>query len=429
MEKLTRKETVELQNKRLRATIQLAYRTKLYSEKFKKAGIHPLDIRSIKDLRKIPFSSKDDFVKDFRACIGDTANLSVYHTTSGTTGIPTIVGFTNNDVEVQISIEQRNLQIIGIKQDDVVHNTAPYGMFFAGVDLHEATRRLGAVVIPAGKLLTGKQQAHIISYFRPTVILGIPQFILKWKYDYEEIGEDPRHSSLRLAYALGEPLPEDVRKRIENEWDMEVRLGYGLTEAGSGAECEVRGYYHWPEDQTYVEVIDPETGESLGEDEEGELVYTTLTRTGTIAVRFRSGDISRLIFGECDCGRRNVRIALIKHRHDNLYKIKGTLTSPYAIDEAILKHPEIRNYLFVIDKDEKGVDTVKIYVEAQKQKPEILNDLAQRLGGAICFTPAEVKYVPLGSIMEIGRKAKRFVDLRKDETYQNIVREFMKRHD
>ncbi len=429
IEKLAHKEMVELQNKRLRSTINLAFKSKHYQEKLRKANIHPSDIRSLEDLEKIPFSSKNDIVKDFRSVIGDPASLSVYHTTSGTTGIPTIVGFTKNDVETQISIEKRNLQIIGVKKSDIVDNTTPYGLFFAGIDLHEAARRIGSVVIPAGKLLTGKQQAHIISYFKPTVILGIPQFMLKWKYDYEDLGEDPFKSSLRLAYTLGEPIPEKVRKRIENEWNLEVRAGYGLTEAGSGAECHFKGYYHWPEDQTYVEVIDPETGEQLGEDEEGELVYTTLTRTGTLAVRFRSGDISRLIYGECDCGRKTVRIALIKYRRDELVKIRGTLTSPYVIDEAILKRPEVRNYLFIIDKDEKGVDTVKIYIEAEKKKQDILKDLSERLGGAICFTPAEVIYVPLNSIIEIGRKARRFIDLRKEKSYEKVVREFMSEYD
>ncbi|MHA1593664.1 MAG: phenylacetate--CoA ligase family protein [Candidatus Baldrarchaeia archaeon] len=430
-ERIPRKELRELQNKRLRHIVKLAYeKSRTYHYKFKEAGVHPDDIKTVEDLPKLPFSSKDDYARDFRGVICDD-KIAVWHTTSGTTGLPTIVGFTANDVEVQTSLEARNLRVIGVTEKDIIHNTTPYGMFFAGICLHEGARKIGATVIPAGKMPTAKQHVWLVELFNPTVILGIPQFILKLSYVYEEVtGKDPAKSSIRLIYALGEPLPDTVRKRLEDRWGAEVRIGYGLTEAGSGAECEEKNGVHWPEDHTLVEVVDPKTGEPVGEGEEGELVYTTMTRTGSVAIRFRSRDLSRVILDECSCGRTLVRVLPPKYRKDDLIKIRGTLTSPYAIDRAIFAHPEIRNYLCVIEKDERGVtDILKVYIESEKEDPRIIMDLAQKLGGGICVTPNFIKFVPIGSIPEIGRKGKRVIDLRVENPYEDIVREFMKKFD
>ena len=428
IERLTREELQRLQKKRLRSTLKLAYeKTRFYRKKFKQARVQPNDIKTCDDLVKIPFSSKEDFSRDYLTSIA--SRVSVWHTTSGTSGLPTIIGFSDNDLEAQTSIEARNLRMIGVTSQDVVHNVTPYGMFFAGICLHEGARRLGAAVIPAGKLPTSKQQAVIIDAFKPTVILGIPQFILKLSYVYEkELEKDPRKSSLRLAYALGEPLPDIVREKLEDRWGVEVRIGYGLTEAGSAAECEEKDGVHWPEDHTLVEVIDPKTGERVSEGEEGELVFTTLTRTGTLSIRFRSNDFSHAIFEKCSCGRTLLKIAPPKYRLDDLVKIRGTLTSPFAIDSAIFEFPEIRNYLFVVDKDPSGiVDLIKIFVEADYQDPNTKEGLAEKLGGGICVTPNMIKYVPLSSIPTIGRKEVRFVDLRKDTPYKDAVKEFMKR--
>ncbi|MHC1582870.1 MAG: phenylacetate--CoA ligase family protein [Candidatus Syntropharchaeia archaeon] len=417
-----------MKEKKLQATIKLAYeKSPFYRRRFKEAGIVPSDIKNYDDLVKLPFMSKEDIVRNYKSVICD--KVSVYHTTSGTSGIPTVIGFSKNDVEVQISIEKRNLLTVGIGEDDIVHNTTPYGMFFAGIDLHEAARDIGATVIPAGKLLTAKQQVEIINRFEPTAILGIPQYILKLGYAYEEIlGKDPRESSLKKAYLLGEPLPDSMRKRIEDLWGIETRQGYGLSEAGSAAECEELNGLHWPNDHTLVEVIDRETGERVSPGEEGELVYTTITRTGTVVIRFRSNDISHIIPDECSCGRKTVRIAPIKYRFDDLCKIRGTLTSPYTIDEVIFRYDGVRNYLCVVEKDERGVmDRMKIYIESDRRDPKVIAELYEKLGGGICVNPDEIKYVEKGMRPQIGRKEKRFIDLRKENPYKDIVREFMEK--
>jgi len=418
-----------LQTRRLRTSLTLAYqKTRLYRRKFKEAGIRPGDIKKIDDLDRLPFSTKKEIAEDYTAAVAE--KVSVWHTTSGTSGSPTIVGFSRIDVENQILMEERNLRIAGVTDRDVVHNVTPYGMFFAGTCLHEAARRIGATVIPAGKMPTSKQQALIVDLFKPTVIVGVPQFILKLSYTYEEeYGKDPAKATVRKAYALGEPLPEAVRKKIENRWNMDVRIGYGLTEAGSGAECEEKNGVHWAEDQSLVEIVDPQTGERVGEGEEGEVVFTTLTRTGTMAIRFRSNDETRAIAEKCSCGRTFIRLLPPKYRFDDLVKIRGTLTSPYAIDGAIFEYPEIRNYLFVVEKDRTGVtDQIKIFLEATREDPKTVDSLSQKLGGGICVSPNFIRYVPMGSIPPIGRKEARFVDLRKETAYRGMVRDFMQKY-
>ncbi|MEM4674695.1 MAG: AMP-binding protein [Nitrososphaerota archaeon] len=424
---MSRSELEEHQNKLIRRVVKLAYNTRVYRRKFDEAGLKPSDIRTTEDLVKLPFSSKVDLVSDYMGAVGDPSDISVFHTTSGTSGTPTVVCFTNNDVEVQISLEARNLLTAGFRKGDVVQNTTPYGMFFAGIDIHEAARRIGAVVVPAGKQPTAKQQAWIINFFRPTGLIGIPQFILKWGYVYEELFGDPKEVGLKKVYALGEPLPEEKRKRIEDIWGAEVRVGYGLTEAGSGGECEERYGVHWPEDHTFVEVVDPETGERLGEGEKGELVFTTLTRTGTLALRYRSRDYSCIIEDKCSCGRVTRRVLPPEYRLDGLIKIKGALTSPFAIDAAVFRHEGVRDYLLVI-REENGADRIDLFIDADEDKPEILASLAERLGGVVCFTPTFVHRVDKGGIPEIGRKAKKVIDLRGQTEYDEALKSFLEKY-
>ena len=426
---MSREELLKLQEKRFKRTMELAFRTPLYREKFKEAGLTPADIIGIKDLVKIPFSSKQDIIKDYKAAIADPNDLSVYHTTSGTSGTPTIVGYTNNDIEVQISNEARNLQTAGFKKGDTVMNCCPYGMFFAGTCIHEALRRIGAVVVPAGKQASSRQQADMIHFYRPTGVIGIPQFLIKWATLYEEMfGEDPRESSLGRGYALGEPVPESKRKRIEDMWDIDLRIGYGLSEVGSGGECEEKHGVHWPEDLSFVEVVDPETGERVADGERGELVYTTLSRTGTLAVRFRSRDSSYIVGEKCPCGRVTKRIMPPEFRLDGLIKIKGTLTSPFSIDSAIFSYDGVRDYLVVIREDPSGLDRIDVFIDAESFTPSQLESLYDRFGGAVWFKPSSVKIVEKDSIPVIGRKGKKIIDLRTQADYGEELKNFLEKY-
>jgi phenylacetate-CoA ligase len=207
-------------------------------------------------------------------------------------------------------------------------------------------------------------------------------------------------------------------------WGVEVRQGYGLSEAGTGAECEERNGFHWCEDHCLVEVVDEE-GERVGEGEDGELVYTTISRTGTLAIRFKSNDYSHII-DECSCGRNTIKIAPVTHRIDELVKIRGTLTSPYNIDSMLFSYKNVQNYLCVVEKDKIGTDQMKIFIESDRKDARVTMDLSGKMGGSICVNPNIIKYVPIGSIPSIGSKEKRFVDLRKDNEYNDEVKDFMK---
>jgi phenylacetate-CoA ligase len=426
---MTRDELLRLQEKKFKHTMELAFKTPLYREKYKEARLRPADITSIKNLEKLPFSSKQDIVKDYRAAIADPGDLSVFHTTSGTSGTPTVVGYTNNDVEVQTSNEERNLLTAGIKKGDVVINTSPYGMFFAGLCFHEALRRIGAVVVPAGKLASSRQQVDMIHFYRPTSIIGIAQFILKWATMYGDMfNEDPRVSSLEKGYALGEPVPEVKRKRTEDIWGIDLRIGYGLTEAGSGGECEEKFGVHWPEDLSFVEVIDPETDERVPEGERGELVYTTLSRTGTLAIRFRSRDSSYIVSGGCSCGRITRRVVPPEYRLDGLIKIKGALTSPFAIDSAIFNYNGVRDYLVVVSEDSSGLDHIDVFIDSDSLTPSQLNSISDRFGGKLWFNPSSVKVVEKDSIPVIGRKGKKLIDLRAEGDYGDELKTFLEKY-
>lgn len=424
--KTSRQTLSRLQESRLRRTVRLAYRkTRLYREAMDGAGLKPEDIRGYDDLVKLPFLSKAELSKDHLAATAD--RVSVWHTTSGTTGQPCIIGFSEKDLETQTMMEARNLKTIGVSSRDVVQNVTPYGMFFAGICIHEGIRRLGATVVPAGKTPTSWQHAKFIETFKPTVIVGIPQFILKLSYIYEEnTGRPSEEAGVKRIYAIGEPLPMSVRQRLEEKWRADVYAGYGLTEVGSGAECELHLGVHWCEDCAYTEVVDPETGERVGWGEPGELVYTSLTRTGTMVIRFRSRDFSRVFKDECQCGRTFMRIMPPEHRLDDLVKVKGVLTNPCALDDALFSFPEVRNYLCIIDKDERGADEVRLYIESARQDSAFQSALKENLVGRSWFSPSHVKYVPPGKIPNIGRKGVRLIDLRSGSTYMEEAAQFLR---
>ncbi len=368
---------------------------------------------------KLPFITKDDLAGDPTSVVAD--KIAVWHTTSGTTGRPTIVGFSSKDLETQIGIEARNLQGIGLSANDVVQNLTPYGMFFAGICLHQAAQRIGASVVPAGKTPSARQQIQYVQIFKPTALIGIPQFIMRLG---NMIGrDDPR--SVKLIYALGEPLANSVRDRLSELWNAEVYEGYGLTEGASGAECDEHEGVHWPEDHCHVEVVDPETGDVLGPGEEGELVYTTLSRTGTISIRFRSRDYSAVIADECACGSKLLRVIPPKFRLDDLMKVKGTLISPYQLDEAVFSRPGIQNYLCVIERGERSGDVVRLFVEGDSADLNLRKDMANRFGEASWISPQDVFIVRRGSIPSIGRKGLRVIDLRSSPEYSDEIRELM----
>ena len=401
----------------LKNTMKLAYKTKLYGNKMKERNITPKDFKSVEDLKKMPIVSKKDIVKDFWGAIGDKKNIFKFHTTSGTSGTPTAVGFTYNDWDIYVEQNVRCLKLADITKNDVVYNSTPYGMFFAGFVVHDAARVLGARIIPAGKLSTGKQHLDLMKMFNATVFIGIPQYLLKLGYYLQEMDKDPREYTLKKAYVLGEPLPESKRKKIEDIWDIDVRIGYGLSEVGAGAECKEKCGLHWPDDHVLVEVLNKDNSGK------GELCYTTITKTGTLAIRFASGDHSKIIEEKCACGRKSILIDYIEERLDDLTKIKGTLISPFTIDNVLFQFNEIRNYLFIVDS-KNGLDEARIYIELLEEENEkLITKIKNALLSSISVS-TKIKIVEKDVIPIIGRKGKRFIDLRKDTNHKNSIHKF-----
>ncbi len=417
------KDLIKLQENRLRKVIHYAYdNTRLYKNKLKSVGLKPDDIKTLDDLKKIPFSSKIDIVSDPEGAVGDLNNVFKIHTTSGTSGQgETIVFFTKSDWKTYVAQNVRCLVRCGCTAKDRYYNSTPYGMFFAGQVLHDAAKELGGFIIPASTLKTGMAHLNNIfnPIFRPTVFIGLPQYFLRWGNTWKKIGKNPSDSTLKKAYVLGEPVPPSVRKKIEDLWGVDCKIGYGLSEIGAGSECEEKNGIHWPEDDVIVEVVDPKTGEVLGPNEKGELVFTTLNKTGTIAIRYKSGDESSILGRGCACGRNLVRISLIEQRLDDLTKIKATLVNPYQFESAMFNN-DIRTYLCVIDKVEDS-DVIRIYVDADESN-NLKNKIVQSIKTHLKLSPTSVKFVE--NIPQIGRKGKRFIDLRKKHPMAEIVREF-----
>ncbi|MBN1800032.1 MAG: AMP-binding protein [Candidatus Lokiarchaeota archaeon] len=395
--------------------MNLAYKTLLYGGLYRRQGIEKDSINGLVDLKKLPTVSKSDLTRNFYEAIGKPRDVVKFHTTSGTSGTPTVVAFTHNDWDIYVKQNIKCLRLIGANKYDIIYNATPYGMFFAGLVLHDAIIGLGAKVIPAGALSSTSAHFNLFELFKPTVYIGIPQYLLKLAKDYLDIGKDPRELAFERAYCLGEPLNEKKRKLIEDLWDIEVYCGYGLSEIGAGSECCEKVGFHWPVEDVHVEVLEEHHSK-------GELTYTTLRKTGTLAIRFRSRDLGHIIDEPCACGDKSPLISHIEERLDDLVKIKGTLISPYAIDSAMYSFKNVRNYLFVIEEI-RGLDNVTIYIEGNNVNSLLIK---KAIKNATFITPNTVKMVSKDSIPLIGRKGKRFIDLRKENSYNNIIQNFAK---
>lgn len=395
--------------------MDLIFKTPLYANLYKSHGISRSDIKSIEDLVKLPTVSKKDINEDYTKAVAIPNDVIKYHTTSGTSGNPTVVAYTKNDWEIYTRQNAKCMQLIGATKHDIFYNTTPYGMFFAGMVVHDGAIRLGGKVVPAGTLSTAEAHLNLIKIFNPTVFIGIPQFLLKLGRTIVDQGNDPRELSIKRAYCLGEPLPEKKRQLIEDLWDIDIYLGYGLSEIGAGAECSEKLGYHWPIDDVLVEVLDEKNGK-------GEFTYTTLTKTGTLAVRFRSRDLGYIFDEPCPCGEKTPLISHIEERIDDLVKIKGTLISPFAVDDAIYSFKDVNNYLFIIDDDE-GIDSVRVYIDGIDINPL---SIKKAVYSKTYITPKSITLVEKDSIPLISRKGKRFIDLRKDNPYNNKIRNFEK---
>ena len=368
-ETLPREALDALQLKRLQQVAGRVYHTVgFYKKAFDEAGVTPDDIRTLDDIRRLPFTTKQD-LKDnypFGLFTVPMSNIVRLHASSGTTGKPTVVGYTKRDIETWSRLMARSLVAAGLTKNDIIHNAYGYGLFTGGLGVHYGAERLGASVIPMSGGST-KKQIMILQDFGPTAICCTPSYALYLAERGEGMGVDMRSLRLRVGIFGAEPWSEKMRQEIEDRLDIKALDIYGLSEIigpGVAMECaEGRNGLHVFEDHFIVETINPETGETVPYGEEGELVFTSLTKEAFPLIRYRTRDMSRLMSEACRCGRTHVRMERVSGRSDDMLIIRGVNVFPSQIESVLLGIEGLEpHYELIVDR-EGNLDTLEIHVE------------------------------------------------------------------
>jgi len=419
------RKTIEAaQLERLRATVAQAMKAPMYAKRFAEAGVTPDSIRTLDDARRIPFTTKNDLRSQYPhglACV-PYEDFVRMHCSSGTTGSPVAICYTKEDIDLWANLMARSMFTAGVRKNDVFQNMSGYGMFTGGLCIHYGAERLGCLTIPAGAG-NSKRQLKLMHDFGTTVAHILPSYALHLGSTLQTEGEDPRKLPLRLALVGAEPYTELTRQRIQEMFDIRVHNSYGLSEMngpGVGIECEYRNGMHIWEDSYLLEIVNPDTGEPVPDGEIGELVLTNLCRRGMPVLRYRTHDLTRILPGECPCGRHHRRIDRILGRSDDMMILKGVNIYPMQIEAVLMGFEEVgKNYLIVLEHD--GLrDTMRVQVELREENfvedMRHLNGIQERIARAlrdeILITP-KVELVQSNSLPTSEGKAKRVLDLRE----------------
>jgi len=356
LESMPREELTSLQLVRLKSTIKAAFRNPFYSEKLRKAGIEtPADIKTLSDVLRIPFTTKDDLRSAFPVDHLSVPHKEVVrlHSSSGTTGKPTVIYHTRTDLMHWTELVSRSLVAVGCTEEDIFQNMMTYGLFTGGLGLHYGAENLGMMVIPVSSGNT-ERQVKLMQDFNTTVLHATPSYLLHIHSYCKANNIDVKSLPLRRAVIGAEPHSEDIRKKIENLYDIDVYNCYGLSELngpGVAFECLEKHDMHVWEDSYIAEIIDPETEEPLPDGEEGELVLTSLGRAAVPLLRYRTRDLTSINPELCKCGRTHRRIRRIKGRTDDMMIINGVNVYPSQIEEVLMRFSEIgTNYRIEIEK-------------------------------------------------------------------------------
>lgn len=411
-----------LQLKRMQWSLTHAYdNVPHYKKQFDAAGAHPDDLKTLSDLAKFPFTYKDDLRQNYPFGLFAVPQEQIIriHASSGTTGKPTVVGYTQNDIDMWSDMVARSMRASGTRPGDIVHVGYGYGLFTGGLGAHYGAERLGCTVVPVSGGMT-ERQVMLIEDFKPTTIMVTPSYMLNILEQYEKMGLDPKASSLEVGIFGAEPWTNSMRESIEESFDMHAVDIYGLSEVmgpGVANECvETKDGLHLWEDHFYPEIIDPETGDVLPDGEVGELVFTTLTKEGLPIIRYRTRDLSRLLPGTARTMRRMEKIT---GRADDMIILRGVNVFPTQIEEQVLKIDALAPY-FQIELSKDGVmDSMTVLVETNPDansgdaRDTAGKALASRIKDVIGVTSAVVVGEP-GSVERSQGKARRVVDLRQD---------------
>ncbi len=367
------------QLKRLKWSIRHAFENvPKCKERFDEAGVHPDDLQQLCDLSKFPFTCKNDLRDNypFGLFAVPRSDLIRLHASSGTTGKPTVVGYTKRDIEIWADLCARSLRAAGLRKGDMVHNAAGYGLFTGGLGMHYGIERLGATVVPMGGGRT-EQQVGLITDFQPDGIIVTPSYMLNIIEQFHKAGLDPRESSLKVGLLGAEPWTEAMRVEIESVCDMHAVDLYGLSEIiGPGVACECvetkDGPVIW-EDHFLPEIIDPATGEVLPDGETGELVLTTLTKEGLPMIRYRTRDLTRLLPGTARSMRR---MAKVTGRSDDMMILRGVNVFPSQIEEQVMATRGLASH-YQIELYKAGrMDAMRVHVEATPESTDEMSKTA-----------------------------------------------------
>jgi phenylacetate-CoA ligase len=422
---LPRPELERLQLERLRETVRrVIAHVPMYRDRFREAGIGPESIRSLDDLRRLPFTTKQD-LRDhypfglFAVPLPDVARI---HASSGTTGKMTVVGYTRRDIETWAEIIARSLVCAGVGRGDIVHNAYGYGLFTGGLGVHYGAERLGTTVIPMSGGNT-KRQVMILQDFGATVLTCTPSYALNIAEVIEQLGVDPASLKLRVGIFGAEPWSEAMRKEIEKRLHLDALDIYGLSEVmgpGVAMECLAKQGPHVFEDHFIAEVIDPDTGAQLAPGERGELVFTSLTKEAFPVIRYRTRDITALETATCGCGRTLARMVRVTGRTDDMLIIRGVNVFPSQIESLLVGLPGVEpHYQLIVDRVGQ-MDTLEVQVEVTEgtfsDEVKALEALARRIESDIkdyFGVTCKVKLVEPRSIQRSEGKAQRVIDRRK----------------
>jgi len=418
----SRDEIADLQLKRLNWSLNHAYENVAhYKKAFDDSGVHPDDLRQLSDLAKFPFTVKDDLRQNYPFGLFAVPREKVVriHASSGTTGKPTVVGYTQNDVDMWADLMARSTRAGGGRTGDIVHVAYGYGLFTGGLGAHYGAERLGCTVIP----MSGGQserQVELIMDFKPDIIMVTPSYMLALADEFERQGIDTRETSLRIGLHGAEPWTQSMRAEIERRFDMDAIDLYGLSEViGPGVSCECveskDGLHIW-EDHFYPEVIDPATGEVLPDGEKGELVFTSLTKEAFPIIRYRTRDLTRLLPGTARTMRRMEKVT---GRSDDMLIIRGVNVFPTQIEEQILKDDRLSPHYVLEVRREGQLDTLEVVVEVKPEYAGELDTIAQEAGRelihhikSIVGVSATARVVGVNEVERSLGKAKRIIDMR-----------------
>ncbi|WP_053363528.1 AMP-binding protein [Bacillus sp. FJAT-27251] len=421
-----------LQLERLKKTVEKVYKNvAFYQTKFKKANLTPESVKSIDDLQKFPFTVKKDLRDHYPYGLFavDTKDIVRIHASSGTSGKPTTVAYTQKDIDNWADMVARAIALAGGEPEGIFQNAYGYGLFTGGLGLHYGAERLGMATVPISGGNTDRQ-ITVIEDYKPTVIAGTPSYILKVGEELKAQGYDPRNTSLKYGIFGAEPWSEEMRKLLEDTFDIKACDIYGLSEVmgpGVAMEChEAQDGLHIAEDHFIVEVINPDTLERVPDGEEGELVFTSLTKEAFPVIRYRTGDIASITREKCKCGRTTTRMSRVKGRIDDMLIIRGVNVFPSEIEHYLIQINQLAPHYQVHLMKERNLDIVELHVELTEEifgqingnmQHEIIPTIRKLVQHSMknhCLISMNVKVLPPRSIPRSEGKAVRVIDRRTE---------------